>query len=132
LDPTNANAAYEIAEIHRQSGRFDAACEYFKLGLNSYPDFEDAHIGLGRALLALNKPGAALTHLEKAVALNPESDVAFFSLSQAYRALGDTTGQRKALAEFRRLRDRNAAQEPRDSRREITKQELDPGARADQ
>lgn len=129
LDPTNANAAYELGEIYRKSAQFEKACEYFEAGLKHYPDFEDAHIGLGRALLALDKPAPALPHLQKAAALNPESDVAFFSLAQVYRALGNATEQQKALAEFRRLREKNSTQEPRDPKREVTKQEIDPGSR---
>jgi tetratricopeptide (TPR) repeat protein len=129
LDPTNANAAYELGEIHRKSAQFTKACDYFEVGLKYYPEFEDAHIGLGRALLALDKPAPALPHLQKAVALNPESDVAFYALAQAYRALGNTKDQQTALAEFRRLREKHSTQEPQDPKREVTKQEIDPGSR---
>lgn len=130
IDPTNANAAYESGEIQRQAGQFEAARRFFEQSVRAYPDFEDARIGLGRTLIELKQPMEALPHLRKAVALNPENEVAYFTLAQAHRALDNRVEQRKALLEFRRLRDMHASAEPTQSRREITKQELDPGSRA--
>ena len=56
LDPTHANAAYEIGEIHRKAGRLDNAREYFETALKYYPEFEEALVGLGRTLLSLESP----------------------------------------------------------------------------
>ena len=131
IDPTNANAAYEMGEIQRSAGQFSEACALFEKALDHYPDFDDALIGLGRTLLSLQKPELALARLKKAVALNPESDVGFFTLAQAYRALGNPAEQKKALAEVRRLREKHATVEPGESRREVTRQEIDPAARAE-
>ena len=131
LDPSNANAAYEIAEIHRQAGRFQEAQNYFDLALKSYPDFEEAHTGLASVLMSRKKPEESLAHLKKAVALNPEDDVAWYRLAQVERALGNGAEQQKALAEFGRLRHRFNQQkgvEPIFSPKEITRQELDPNA----
>ena len=129
LDPTNANAAYEIGEIHRQAGRFDEAQKYFELALKHYPDFEEAHVGLGWVLMSLKKPEQALLHLQKALALNTEDEVAWYRLSQAHRALGNSAEQEKALGEYRRLHNQASQQmglEPVFSLREVTKQEADP------
>jgi tetratricopeptide (TPR) repeat protein len=131
IDPTNANAAYELAEIHRSLGQFSEAGAFFEKALQYYPDFEDALIGLGRTLLSLQKPEQALPRLNKAVALNPESDVGFYALAQAYRTLGNTAEQKKALAEFRRLREKHGTGEPGSSRPEVTKQSIDPAAAMD-
>jgi len=130
LDPTNANAAYELGEIHRQSGRLDKASEMFALALRHYPDFEEAQIGLGRALIALGSPEKALPHLRKAIALNPQNEVPYYQLATAYRSLGNLAEQQKALAEFQRLHD----QKPREADamplvpRDVTKQELETKA----
>lgn len=126
LDPTHANAAYELGEIYRKSAQFERACQYFEMGLKSYPGFEESHLGLGRALLSLNQASRALPHLKEAVTLNPEDDVAFYSLAQAYRALGNASEQQKALAMFRHLREKHSTQEPREPKREVTRQEIDP------
>ncbi len=132
LDPTNANAAYELAEIHRKSGQLDKAQEFFEIALKYYPDFEEAQIGLGRALIALGKPDLALRHLRKAVSLNPGNEVSYYQLSQVHKALGNVAEQQKALAEFERLRGQKSRQQERLTGtfllREVTKQELDSEA----
>ncbi len=127
LDPSNANAAYELGEINRKSARFDKAAEYFALAVKYYPDFEDALVGLGRTLVTLGKPDQALQHLRNAISLNAGNEVAWYQLSQVYKALGNAAEQQKALAEFQRLRDRKSRQPESitSSRREVTKQELD-------
>ena len=129
LDPSNANAAYEAAEIRRKSEDFNQARRLFEMALKYYPDFEEARLGLAKALISLGRPDEALPHLQKAVSLNPRSEVAHYRLSQVHKALGNVTDQRKALAEFQRLR--NQGSRERDTlrenffRREVTKQELD-------
>jgi tetratricopeptide (TPR) repeat protein len=68
-------------------------------------------IGLGRVLIAQGHPDLALPHLEKAAALDPGDDVAFFHLWQAYRAVGRADDEKKALAEFQRLRTKRPEEE---------------------
>jgi tetratricopeptide (TPR) repeat protein len=130
VDPTNANAAYEMAEIHRKSGQLEKAQKLFEIALRNYPDFEEAQVGLGRTLIALGKPDSALPHLQKAVALDPEDDVPYYHLAQVYKALGNEPEQQKALAEFRRIRGQRSSQRETVlfSPRDVTRQELDPNA----
>jgi len=128
LDPTNANAAYELGEMHRKAGELEPARRLFEQAVSNYPGFEQALIGLGRTLIALGRPADALPHLHAAVKGNPENDVAHYQASQAYRALGDTAQQEKALAEFNRLRSlaaRRTAAVP-ETKPEVTPQALDP------
>ena len=132
LDPTNANAAYELGEIQRRAGAFDKACDLFGTAVKYYPDFEEAQVGLSRALIALRKPDQALPHLRKAIELKPEDDVPYYHLAQVYAALDNKAEQQKALAEFRRIRSRKDHQSQAGmnvfSPAEVTKQELDPNA----
>ena len=130
LDPTNANAAYELAELCRKAGERDKARGLFETALKYYPDFEEAQVGLSRVLIVSGKPDLALPHLRKAVALNPDDAVCYFHLSQAYRALRNPVEQHKAMAEFQRRQ----SQRERDERASIrgalspqaaTKQEID-------
>ena len=127
IDPTNANAAYEIGEMHRKAGEPERAREFFEQALKNYPDFDEALVGLGRVLIALGQPAQALPRLEAAVKRNPDNDVAHYQIAQAYRALGKTAEQEKALAEFTRLRDR--AEQRRaalpQNKQDVTRQELD-------
>ncbi len=133
VDPTNANAAYELGEIHRKSGQLDKAREYFEMALKPDPDFEEAHLGLSRVLIDLGKSSLALPHLRKAIALDPENEVSYYRLAQVQKALGNAAEQQKALAEFQRLHTRKSRQQEAVKgvfllRREVTKQELDPEA----
>jgi tetratricopeptide (TPR) repeat protein len=131
IDPTNANAAYEIGEMLRKSGDYAKAGAYFEQAVRYYPDFPEARLGYGAALLALEMPDLALPQVQKAVELNPRDEVAYYRLAQVYRALGRTSDQQKALAEYRKLRSgRPVRTFVKDvfSQRDVTKQEVDPGS----
>jgi tetratricopeptide (TPR) repeat protein len=130
-DPTNADAAYEIGELMRKAGQFDKAIASFKQAVASYPSFEEALVGLGRALAAAGDPAAALPHLQKAIALNPRDEVAFYQTAQVHRMLGHDAEQQKALAEFERLRSHKANQAPvvPAGPSTVTPQEIEPASR---
>jgi tetratricopeptide (TPR) repeat protein len=127
LDPTNADAAYELGELRRKADDLDGARKHFAMAVEHYPEFEQGLVGLGRVLIAQGHPDLALPHLEKAAGLAPEDDVAFFHLWQAQRALGHADEARRAQAEFQRLRTRKREQERLDLLRQhvVTQQELD-------
>ncbi|HET7221325.1 MAG TPA: tetratricopeptide repeat protein, partial [Vicinamibacterales bacterium] len=69
----------------------------------------------------------ALPHLKAAVKENPDNEVAHYQLAQAYRALGNTAEQEKALAEFNRVRNLAAARTAAvpQTKRDVTPQSLD-------
>jgi tetratricopeptide (TPR) repeat protein len=127
LDPGNANAIYELAEIHRQQNELDQAQQLFESALQYYPDFEEAHVGLATTLMAQQKPDLALPHLQRAVALNADDEVAWYRLAQADRTLGNKEEQTKALAQFQRLRSQIALQQGTSTPGEVTKQVLQNG-----
>jgi tetratricopeptide (TPR) repeat protein len=127
LDPSDANAMYELAEIHRQLNQLDQAQQLFEAALKEYPDFQEAEVGLAATLMAQQKPGLALPHLQRAVALNADDEVAWYRLAQADRAVGHTEEQKKALAEFQRLRSQIGLEQGTGTAEEITKQTLQPG-----
>jgi tetratricopeptide (TPR) repeat protein len=128
IDPSNANAAYEIGEMHRKSGHLDRAIDSFRKAVASYPEFEEALVGLGRTLVATGQSGSALSHLQKATSLNPRDEVAFYQLAQAHRTLGQEAEQQKALAAFERLRNEKAQQAAAvpSGPPNVTKQVIDP------
>jgi tetratricopeptide (TPR) repeat protein len=130
-DPTNADAAYEIGELMRKTGQFDKAIASFKQAVASYPSFEEALVGLGRALAATGDAAGALPHLQKAIALNPQDEVAFYQLAQTHRMLGHDAEQQKALAEFERLRSRKGTQAPvvPAGPSTVTPQQIEPAGR---
>lgn len=129
IDPTNASAAYEIAAAHRNAGQLEEAQKFFDLALKYYPDFEEAHLGLGAVLTSLEKPELALPHIQKAVALNNQNEVAWYRLSQVQGMLGNEGERQKAFAEFQRIRAQKSSQEEAgkqiSSTEEVTKQTID-------
>jgi predicted Zn-dependent protease len=129
VEPGNANAAYELAEINRKAGHLDRAQALFARALKDYPDFEEAHLGAAAVLISQNKPDQALAHLQQSVALDPQNEVAWYRLAMVQRSLGNTAEQQRDMAEFKRLHE-NANQPilSRDimSPTEVTKQEIDP------
>jgi tetratricopeptide (TPR) repeat protein len=126
IDPSNANAAYEIGELYRRGGDFGKARELFERAVKFAPEFQEAYVGLGKALIALNDNIAAVPVLRKAGSLDPSDDVPHFLLSRALQSTGDTAGQQKELADFQRLRNaRNERQSPIKASREVTQQGLD-------
>jgi len=126
LDPTSADAAYELGEIQRRAGELDRAAEMFDLAVKSYPDFEEARIGLARVLIAQHKPEPAIGQLQKAIALNRTNEVSYYQLAMAYRSLGQAAEQQKALAQFQRLRaEKREREDSMLAPRQVTKQELD-------
>ena len=108
-DPTNANAAYEFGELRRKSGQFDEAQKFFEAALKNYPNFEEAHLGLASVLLSLQKPELALPHLHQAIELNAKTKLLGIVLGKLQKALGNTVDQQRALAEYRRLHDKQTS-----------------------
>jgi tetratricopeptide (TPR) repeat protein len=130
LDPSNASAAYEIGEIHRNAGAFEEAQKFFEVALKNYSDFEEAHLGLAAVLITLQKPELALQHIQSAIALNPKNEVSWYRLSQVYGVLGDTVEQKKAFAEFQNLRSQKSNEQESEkqifSPSDVTKQQVGP------
>jgi tetratricopeptide (TPR) repeat protein len=127
LNPSSANAAYELAEIYRKQGHEDQARKYFLQAVDSYPAFEEAHVGLALTQLETD-PASARTHLQKAVTLDPQDPVAWYRLAQAERALGHIDEQRKAMAEFTKLKNGQAPSTRASLNPEVTPQQLDPAS----
>lgn len=111
LDPTNAGAAFEAAEILRKAGHVAQAIALLQDALRRYPNYEDAERGLGQALMLEGKQREALGHLQRAVKLDPGDSAAFYQLAQCYHSLGDAAGEQSALADFHRLMAQEAQQQ---------------------
>ena len=137
IDPSNGNAAYEMAELQRRAGRLAEAEELFAAAVKGDPEFQEARVGLARALISQGKHAPALPHLERAVALNPADEVAHFQLSRVQAALGNGEGQRRALAEYQRLRAAKSLREEQQAvgafaLRDVSRQEAEAGERQPQ
>jgi tetratricopeptide (TPR) repeat protein len=128
LDPTNANAAYELAETYRNSGEMEEAEKYFRLALKYYPDFEQANLGLAAVLVKQEKTDMARRLIQKAIMSDPDDQVAWYRLAQVERTLGNEAGRQKAFAEFQRLRQKSSELEASKGmyvQTDVTKQKVD-------
>jgi tetratricopeptide (TPR) repeat protein len=103
VDPSNANAGYEIAVIQAEMGNLAEAFTRYQKLVERFPDFEEALVGFGGVCLELQKADQAAPALERATHLNPNDEIAWYRLSQADRALGNRDGQKKAIDEFQKL-----------------------------
>jgi tetratricopeptide (TPR) repeat protein len=108
ISPRNADAAYELGEIFREQGKFDAAREFFSRAIAEHPEFVEARIGLGRTLLKQGQAADALPHLREAARLDPANKVPHFLLAKAYEAVGDSAGSRNELDSYRKLQQEGA------------------------
>ena len=113
--------------MRRKAGDLEPARVLFAQAVTAYPEFDDARVGLGRTLNALGRPAEAVEHLQAAIKSNSANEVAYYQLAQAYRALGNTAEQQKALAEFNRVRDLGARRTGivPELRQDATPQQLD-------
>lgn len=124
FDPSNGNAAYEAADIYRNTGKTEEARKLFESALTYYPNFEEAYLGLAAVLMEEQQPERALPELQKAIALNTTNEVAWYRLAQVQKMLGNSVEVKKALTEFQRLHQQTANKNVA-SPDEVTKQEID-------
>jgi tetratricopeptide (TPR) repeat protein len=130
LDPTNANAAYELAEMARRDGGLERARALFEQAVAHHPTFADALIGLARTLIELGRPADALARLNVVIAADPDNQIAHYQAARAYGAMRDMPARAKALAAFTRARDLAAQSRPAvpPAKTDGTPQELDATA----
>lgn len=123
VDPTNGNAAYELAYMQAENGNLDEARKEYEQVLKLYPDFEEALVGLGGVWIDSHKPDQAIAPLEHATQVNPEDEVAWYRLSTAERATGNRQAQQKALAAFQKIHSAKPLHKP-NTGDEITPQKI--------
>jgi len=88
-----------LGELARQAEQWPDAIAHFSRAAKLDANFADAHLGLGRALLAADRAPEAIAPLEKAVKLQPDNPAAHFQLATAYRRTGrKADADRESLA----------------------------------
>lgn len=104
LNPGDALSEYQLGELMWIGNRPAEALKRFRRAIELQPNFPDALIAAGKALIATEKSDQAIPLLEKALSLDPSNEVAHYRLAQAFQKIGDRTRAEQELAEFRRLR----------------------------
>jgi tetratricopeptide (TPR) repeat protein len=117
VDPSNAGANFILGELARLAENWPAAIEYFSKATKLDASFGDAYLGLGRALLAVDKAADAIAPLERAAKLQPDNPTVHFNLATAYRRAG-----RRADADREFMTHRQASEKVNQTSDEIKKQ----------
>ena len=98
------DAAYGIGACLLREQAHDAARVQLERAVARDPRSAVALVGLGSALLGLNRPADAITPLERAVAIEPAMDDGWYVLGRAYQAAGRADQAQRAFATVERLR----------------------------
>lgn len=83
-EPGNADALFQLGEIHIQSGQWEKTITYFTRFLGLQPDNAHAHTDIGLAHMELGRYPQAEAALLKAVELSPNYVEAHYSLGFLY------------------------------------------------
>ena len=105
--PQDPEANAMLADILEHDGQSAAAKQHAGIALADNPDLMQAHVVLGRIYLAEQQPKLAIAELQKVLAADPDGSYHFL-LFRAYKAAGDEKSARAALADFQRLRHKDA------------------------
>lgn len=104
IDPTSAQAQYEIGETYRKHDQMEPAVAAFRKALELEPDAVPARLGLAKALRELGRKSEALAALEPARQSAPGDPDVHFVLAQLYKDLGQTSEAQREMTAFQRLR----------------------------
>lgn len=86
------NAAIELkknGDKHAGEERFEQAVEYYRQALSISPEFSEALIGIGFALIETGSHDEAARHLQQALSIKPDNVDAHFMLGNIAREKGD-------------------------------------------
>jgi len=101
VDPTSAQAEYEIGEIYRKHAQLEEAVPAFRRALQLDPAAVPARLGLAKALRQLDRKREALEALEPA--RDSDDPGVHFLLAQIYRDLGRAAEAQDEEAKFKKL-----------------------------
>jgi tetratricopeptide (TPR) repeat protein len=102
LEPSHAEAHYQMGKIFRITHQFEKAITHYKNAINSKPNYGSAYYGLGLAYLELQKNKEALENFKQAVRIKPDFASAHYGLGIIFLVQGDKNA---ALGEYKILKD---------------------------
>ncbi len=98
LNNGDAAAEYEVGQILIAQGKRDAGVRRVERALALRPDFVEALVAVGRARVEDKRYRDAISHLNRAVKLQPRNETAHYSLMMAYRNSGDLEAAKREKA----------------------------------
>jgi tetratricopeptide (TPR) repeat protein len=103
INPNNAGAEYVLGELARQRQEWQEAVNHFSRASKLDPQFGEAFLGLGMALIGEKSYPEAVAPLETAVKLAPKNPDAHYNLALAYNRTGRKQDGEKEFAVHQRL-----------------------------
>jgi tetratricopeptide (TPR) repeat protein len=103
VDPSSAEAEYEIGEVYRKHNDPGKAAAAFRRALGLDPNLVEARLGLAKVLRQQKQSQEALAILEPARDTGAPNPAVHFLLGQIYRDLGRVADAEKEEAAFERL-----------------------------
>jgi tetratricopeptide (TPR) repeat protein len=103
LNPTDAVAEYQIGQILGTQGHAAAAAARYENAARLRPDFPEALIAVAKIRTDAGNHKEAVTLLERAVKLQPRSEIAHYKLMMAYRNAARTADAQREKAELDKL-----------------------------
>jgi predicted Zn-dependent protease len=103
VDPTSAQAEYEMGEVYRKHAQLQQAVPAFYRALQLDPAAVPARLGLAKALRQLDRQQEALEALQPARDTAPDDPAVHFLLAQIYRDLGRAAEAQQEEAKFKKL-----------------------------
>ena len=103
LNPSDAAAEYQIAQILQAQGDRAGAAPHFERAIELRPDFPEALVAVAKMRMEAKRYADAAGLLERAVKIEPRSEVAHYNLMLAYRNAGRTADAQREKAELDKL-----------------------------
>jgi hypothetical protein len=101
--PESPHGWVALANFYADYGEGEAGEKILEIAIERQPDEPRLHNGMGRLLLALERPGAASAAYRRAIELVPTYTDALFGLGMAYAEQGDRQRAIEALERFLEL-----------------------------
>ena len=103
LNPHDAVAEYQVAQIFQTQGKVSQASAGFERAIALDPSFAEPLIALGKLRMEQKNDAGAISLLSRAVALLPANESARYNLMMAYRNAGRMDDARREKAELDKL-----------------------------
>ncbi|HYM06853.1 MAG TPA: tetratricopeptide repeat protein [Terriglobales bacterium] len=104
INPLDAQAHTEIAEICLRGQQFGEAIRHFSRASELQPAYAPARLGMGKLLLAQKQTQKGLEQLEIAMKLAPDDEAIHYNLMIAYRSVGRTADAKREFDTFQKLK----------------------------
>ena len=103
INPSDAVAEYQVAQILNTQQRKAEAAKHFEQAAELRPDFPEALVAVAKLRIDAKRYDDAIPLLERAVRLQPRAEAAHYQLMLAYRNAGRTADAQREKAALDQL-----------------------------